>query len=606
MAADVNADGFKFNADNVFKDYIEQEFINPTLAEVTVNCSDPAVINTLKGVIGKFKVNGKFICPIMDILTDDHAKRSRTGLPPKPIAPTPAQLDLGLQMRQQMEILKQIRAEVTNIATQGRFMAAASPPASWKATQMRLIKGPDNGFHMIGTLGEAASNPDQPIELNSNKAIMVRAEILFEARRQWELDEEAFQVRYGKEYPAFKESLMTVDASGKWRGEEEANLFTKIEEHNNLEIRLLYKDEAGEVKQYSSVQEGENRKRVGFGVLGVTGYTIGGITTGPPSSGGEVRYIFDQAEADTVYALLVENLLNSKKSVSFAEPGVAQELPKGKAEFIREATKAIAAAKGGAAANEEPWQAVAKQQKAQQQEGQQEGVADAQKAASADLLQQATSTFQRVLDQQAELQEQITARNSQNRDGGYRPQDHQNQAWGQTPQPQPQPWGQKTPASWADAVGRRQPSPHRWDPLGRLPQSMGEPVGPAVVVFGDGNKAALKAHLKELNQAAAAAVVGIHRIAEGAPRYHLHCRASQIGLVESLVPLLSVKSRAAIWKHRKGPGAARSGLAKQASNGLDVAASKAGMCRYFASQKECPFRGRCRYVCYEGPPRPRQ
>ena len=110
---------------------------------------------------------------------------------------------------------------------------------------------------------------------------------------------------------------------------------------------------------------------------------------------------------------------------------------------------------------------------------------------------------------------------------------------------------------------------------------MGESVGPAVVVFGDGDKARLKAHLKQLHPTAAAAVLSVHSIKVGAPRYELHCRASQINLVESLVPMLNVHSRAVVWEYKKGSAEGPVGLARKADGGLNNAASKAGMCNYY-------------------------
>ena len=186
------------------------------------------------------------------------------------------------------------------------------------------------------------------------------------------------------------------------------------------------------------------------------------------------------------------------------------------------------------------------------------------------------------------------------------------QAWGQSGPSHPTPQQQHTGA-WGQGAGTwGSPAPYGAAQQGRaaraLPQAGGEQVGPAVVVFGNDDKAGLKAYLKQIHPTAAAAVLSVHRLVgiAGGVRFELHCKASQVGLVCSLVPLLKASNtHAKVWEPRSGQKSP-SGLAQVATAGLSSAAATAGVCKYFATNTPCPHGARhagCRFHCYAGPPR---
>ena len=149
-----------------------------------------------------------------------------------------------------------------------------------------------------------------------------------------------------------------------------------------------------------------------------------------------------------------------------------------------------------------------------------------------------------------------------------------------------------------------QAPPPKWTALGKLPIDTGEHVGPSVVVFGDYDKKVLREAARNLHPTAASVVLSMHKVVIGQPRIELHCRASQVTLVESLVPLLRANSyQCAVWEAQ---GASKAGLAGAAGTGLGRAAGKAGLCRYFVKQAQCPHRASangCKFVCYDGQPR---
>lgn len=130
----------------------------------------------------------------------------------------------------------------------------------------------------------------------------------------------------------------------------------------------------------------------------------------------------------------------------------------------------------------------------------------------------------------------------------------------------------------------------------------GEVVVPAVVVFGNGEKKELKASLHKLSNGAASAVCSIHKITNGAPRSILHCKASNLQLVQSLVGIMRGTGgwRVAVYEDK-------SVLPKnqQANYGLAGAIAKADLCRNFANGISCPHvarKGKCRFHCWGGPP----
>ena len=155
-------------------------------------------------------------------------------------------------------------------------------------------------------------------------------------------------------------------------------------------------------------------------------------------------------------------------------------------------------------------------------------------------------------------------------------------------------WQQQKPAAWSP---QQQPQSAAWGSKPGI-SAVGESVVPALVVFGDGSKASLKKHLRSLSEVAAAAVVAVHKVGMGAPRYHLHCRESNLPLVKSLVPLLvAAGDRAAVYELRP------SSLPQHAAAGFAGAMAKAGICRYFERRVVCPHltkKGRCNFMCYDG------
>ena len=127
---------------------------------------------------------------------------------------------------------------------------------------------------------------------------------------------------------------------------------------------------------------------------------------------------------------------------------------------------------------------------------------------------------------------------------------------------------------------------------------------PAVVIFGDGTKKALRSILAELSPLANSAVLSLHKSSTGIPRMVMHCKESCLLLVQSLVPLLKQQttSRAEVYVHQ---GGAQGSKLCHVQAALGTAAHKAGVCDHFAKGKNCPFydrTGKCNYLCWGGPP----
>jgi hypothetical protein len=142
----------------------------------------------------------------------------------------------------------------------------------------------------------------------------------------------------------------------------------------------------------------------------------------------------------------------------------------------------------------------------------------------------------------------------------------------------------------------------KWGSLPKLPTKEGQQVGPAIVVFGEGDKRKLRKRLKELDADANDSVESIIQIKTGKIRFEIHCQASQLAVVESLLPLLKDDGGAcAIWEpwSERQP---KAGLAGKAAGGLRASSRKAGMCHYMTAGEDCPFSakpGGCRWHCWD-------
>jgi hypothetical protein len=124
----------------------------------------------------------------------------------------------------------------------------------------------------------------------------------------------------------------------------------------------------------------------------------------------------------------------------------------------------------------------------------------------------------------------------------------------------------------------------------------GELVVPAVVVFGNGDKNELKAAVTRLSPNAGAAVCSVHKIVRGAARTHLHCKASNVALVQSLVGLMRAEGFQCAKYEDQAPG-----KAQQAAMGLAGAVITADVCKYFQAGLQCPHltqKGKCRWKCW--------
>jgi len=153
---------------------------------------------------------------------------------------------------------------------------------------------------------------------------------------------------------------------------------------------------------------------------------------------------------------------------------------------------------------------------------------------------------------------------------------------------------------WAQVVGNRpqyqsvtSPWPTNVNQAAQSgPQMSGEPVVPAVVVFNDIARESLKVQLIQMDPNIAAAVVAITQ--EQGPkgtRAVLHCKASDVVRVQTLIPLLrGSRLSADVYIARKS---------QQASQGMQAASSRAGMCHNFVNQRSCPFQGKCKFKCYD-------
>jgi len=124
------------------------------------------------------------------------------------------------------------------------------------------------------------------------------------------------------------------------------------------------------------------------------------------------------------------------------------------------------------------------------------------------------------------------------------------------------------------------------------------PVVPAVVVFGDGSKTAMKRALRRLAPEVAP-FVHVHKVPTGRPRCELHCPESKLQLVRDLVRSLNANGMSAVVYVDQSKPVSK---ADQAAEGLAAARARAGLprdvCRYFDAGQACPFHGRCRFTCY--------
>lgn len=521
-------------------------------------------------------------------------------------------------------------------------------PVGAVARPLKVPKDHDCSYHVMHAADVVAANEYAVPQMDAKGAAEAKLIVLEGAHIAHAADEKGFDSTFGSlaEYRARITSKAGTDS---WGGIEEFALHSRA--RPEVEFRTLtLKDGnlAGEVRKYSSKQEGATPKFVVFPLFD-SRQSRGHFDVGSIFMRGATTFVFPIEQADAAERLITsslpkifEGLYGGEVDCNHADRGTFMEaaraalgldggeqfqevLSKEQKKKKKEAAKKQAAEKAAntlqqqqqqllaAQAAEAAQQALRQQQLHQQQlaaqaaqqalQQQQQLAARAADVAQQSRAQQAPQWQQQPLQQRQHPVQQVVMPEYQ-----QHPQQVLQQAptkhvswaavtWGAPAQPQ-----QPNVAGWGGAAQPAQPQQPTtvagWGARATGNRGVpvvfqGESVVPAVVVFGSGGKKQLKTMLKELNPQAAEAVVSTVEIKTGAPRCVLHCKASATALVSMLIPALATRNvRAAVFSPQTMP------KTQQAGAGLAGASSKAGMCKYFTGMQQCPFFGRCKFTCY--------
>jgi hypothetical protein len=171
-------------------------------------------------------------------------------------------------------------------------------------------------------------------------------------------------------------------------------------------------------------------------------------------------------------------------------------------------------------------------------------------------------------------------------------------AWTQPPPPLHTivPLGPMAPWQMPQQAGSQAPAMWGQKKKGQAMQG-GERVVPAVVCFGESTEAnhLLKWLRYNIGGPAVSAITSIQKAQSGRPRSVLHCKESQLQLVQTLVGAISNIANgpeAKVYVRQGG------GLTSASKTGLAGAAKQAGICRYFAAGQICPHGAGCIFQCY--------
>jgi hypothetical protein len=633
-----------------------EEGLAATLGDITSAMTDEKRVALFTTEMGQKPANVKYLIKMLDLAAAHCIGEVEPLLGSQgPAGPTP-QLTVAVDglkasvakiAQDTKEGIKKLTDLVSQMGTQMNLRSAVSD-AALSASFIKVEANHNCGYTALQALADRANNPDSTLAMGPAKVKTAKAAIICEARKAWLVDPEKFKMATSEDsFEAYCNRLTSLPSTLNWKGSPEGLYFVAAPENRDLEVRTLYKDPEGRVQVESTLHDGEPpRRHVGFCLLSEGHYNIGSMSAHGEAAG-NCKFIFSTEEAPRAQRLLMEMLAGGQrqtktKAVTFAPPDVSQTDAEFKASIIKFMND-------DAKSDGVPWQVVASKDKANKKaeaDKRKEQELTVQRAKQHEELQrQAAATLAKQQQDLTKATQQLIQQQRAQQPGHrqqqpawnwpssgqptWPPNQHQLQqsAWSQPQQqqqlPQPGGWVQSQQPGWwgTAAVPQQKPVATGWGTAqqqpawGRSkgPSVGGEPVVPAVVVFGDGTKEALRKFLATLEPTAASAVISIQQVTGkmGSARCVLHCKQSTTLLVQSLIPLLVAKNqRAAVYAPHFAAGQQQlaSGVvpkAQRAQAGLANAAGKAGVCRYFAQGVECPhfsLNGRCKFVCYCGPP----
>ena len=591
-----------------WQDQMEQDVVK---AEMMSKSADAELNGMFKEAMGGKTTNAKYVSLLLDMAMKQVEEmgpsdvRAPANVGGRNITLERQVEEMALKQDETHKMMGELKAMVdimskrTHIASLSQPQPPVADMEEWKAVRVSMPQDNDCGYHVLDVFGAASANEKAVIAPTTEKAQLVRAQVCWQARADWDADgAAAFKLAHDNlSIDEHETRTSNKPAKDNWCGLDEGTLYTKMEEHADLEVRYMFKDKDGVTGCSSTLLDKEKpRKFVGFDVFNGTHHDVGAIQVG--GKDGAVRNIFNAAEADKAQALLMEMMEGGSKGVH-----VAGEAPKSKDAYIAALVSRMA--KNGAPARAVSWKDVVSGNEKALKKAKAGGDVGAQATLATDAIKQATKDFKTAV-----------------RDAGAQG------AWGQPQAPSPwqqagkgkaakgspgpndsskraPPWQQsgKT-ATHARRQGGKQASDQvdKWGSLPKLPTKAGQQVGPAIVVFGEGDKRKLRKRLKELDAEANESVESILEIKTGKARFEIHCQASQLAVVEAFLPLLQEDGGScAIWE----PWADRkpkTGLAGKSAGGLRTSSHKAGMCHYMTAGDDCPFAnkpGGCRWHCWD-------
>ena len=581
--ADANLSVITTEEAKKFKD----DFVEPALAELVSGCVSEDDRKEYQGRIGKLKTktNLKYVCMIMDIVVagPDGASPESEGKADGVKDDTDVsglKDDIASLARQITVLSAQLR-----LGSPGGLVDVSKLGGDAKA-KVLVVKGDNScAYNVMYAGGVKSTDADAKLDLGPESTVrmskLARKTVCKEANKVWLRDKKDFEGKYGP-YQKFMETILTQDGGSEtWPEFCQWSFFASA--YKRVEYRIKQKvenDGACDVQTYSTKQEGGPQPEfVMFPWFrNKNHYDICAV-----EEGGESAYVFPFAKAAAAEALIDAFLKggSSKQVKDFALDLDEKELDQ-----LLDGVLGLAADADG----EEPFTAVEgknSKKKKKKAEGEAKAAADAKKmAAKAEADADA-----RVAKAAAKAAADLLGRNA----GGG--------AWAQ------QKAQRQDGRGWKAADAQRAPPAQRarqGQGAQQQPQHSQPDNTPAVVVFGDGSKKSLRRAVRALDPTVEAAITAVYKIEAGTPRAILYCNEEDLELVLAIVPMLREDGLGcAAYKEQAGGARGRKDQdkappkAKQAERGLRDASLRAGVCKYMATDEDCPYRGQCKFVCYD-------